>query len=110
MTTARIIRKYPNRRLYDTEESRYITLADIRNSVLDDRELVVIDKRTGADITQAIFLQVISDQERRHSAILSKGFLDQCPQDLMTQPQDLSTKELDVNFAEQSKKTLTSGP
>jgi len=77
MNTARIIKKYPNRRLYDTEESRYITLADIRNLVLSDRHLVVIDKETGDDITRAIFLRIISEQEQPHAAILSEKFLAQ---------------------------------
>jgi polyhydroxyalkanoate synthesis repressor PhaR len=44
MSEARVIKKYPNRRLYDTEESRYITLSDIRRLVLDKVDFVVIDK------------------------------------------------------------------
>jgi polyhydroxyalkanoate synthesis repressor PhaR len=118
MTTARVIKKYPNRRLYDTEESRYITLADIRNLVLDDRELIVVDKRSGDDITRSIFLQVISDEEQSCGAMLSVDFLariircgdnanpeliasqlDQCLQDLITQPQNLYTNESDKKFA-----------
>ena len=77
MSTARIIRKYPNRRLYDTEESRYITLADVRTLVLSKTDFVVIDKRSGEDITRAILLQVINDQEQNGDAILSEDFLTQ---------------------------------
>lgn len=77
MSTARIIKKYPNRRLYDTEDSRYITLADIRQLVLEQTELVVIDKKSGDDITRSILLQVISEQELNGAAILSEEFLAQ---------------------------------
>ena len=45
MTAERLIKKYPNRRLYDTEESRYITLADVRRLVLDKVDFVVVDKK-----------------------------------------------------------------
>jgi polyhydroxyalkanoate synthesis repressor PhaR len=74
-STARTIRKYPNRRLYDTEESRYITLADIRDLVLSQIEFVVIDKKSGEDITRCILLQVICEQEQLGQPILSEEFL-----------------------------------
>lgn len=77
MRTARVIKKYPNRRLYDTEESRYITLADIKDLVLNKTELVVIDKKSEKDITRSILLQVISDQEQNGDAIMSEDFLAQ---------------------------------
>ena len=77
MSKARVIRKYPNRRLYDTEKSRYITLSDVRQLVLDEIEFVVIDKRSGDDITRIILLQVISEQEHRGQAIMSQAFLAQ---------------------------------
>lgn len=59
----RIIKKYPNRRLYDTEVSRYITLNDVRDLVLDRQEFRVVDKQSGEDITRSILLQVISEEE-----------------------------------------------
>lgn len=59
----RIIKKYPNRRLYDTEVSRYITLENIRQLVIRGEDFKVIDKRSGDDITRTILLQVISEQE-----------------------------------------------
>jgi polyhydroxyalkanoate synthesis repressor PhaR len=71
----RVIKKYPNRRLYDTAESRYITLADIRDLVIADIELAVIDKKSGDDITRPILLQVISEQEQQGDPIMSKAFL-----------------------------------
>ncbi len=77
MSTARIIKKYPNRRLYDTEESRYITLADVRDLVLSKVEFVVIDKKSGHDITRTILLQVIAEQEQHGDAIMSEDFLSQ---------------------------------
>lgn len=77
MTAARIIKKYPNRRLYDTEESRYITLADIRDLVLRKVDFTVIDKKTGDDITRSILLQVISEQEQHGDAVMSRDFLSQ---------------------------------
>lgn len=76
-TQSRIIKKYPNRRLYDTEESRYITLADIRRLVLDRVDFVVIDKKSQQDITRSILLQVISEQEQEGEPILSRDFLSQ---------------------------------
>ena len=77
MSTTRVIKKYPNRRLYDTEESHYITLADIRDLVIKRIDFTVIDKKSGDDITRSILLQVISEQEAHGEAIMSKDFLSQ---------------------------------
>ncbi|KEZ76988.1 polyhydroxyalkanoate synthesis repressor PhaR [Salinisphaera hydrothermalis] len=63
MPSERIIKKYPNRRLYDTEVSRYITLENIRQLVIANEDFKVVDKRSGRDITRSILLQVISEQE-----------------------------------------------
>jgi polyhydroxyalkanoate synthesis repressor PhaR len=63
MSEVRIIKKYPNRRLYDTEISRYITLEEIRQLVLAGIRFRVEDKRTKDDITRSILLQVIAEQE-----------------------------------------------
>lgn len=59
----RIIKKYPNRRLYDTELSRYITLADVRELVLDGSEFRVVEANTEEDLTRSILLQIIMEQE-----------------------------------------------
>jgi len=75
--TQRVIKKYPNRRLYDTEESRYITLADIRSLVNERVDFIVVEKKTGNDITTQILLQVITDQESQGNTILSRNFLSQ---------------------------------
>ena len=75
MSTTRVIKKYPNRRLYDTEESRYITLADVKALVMNKVDFEVIDKKSGEDITRQILLQVISEQEQHGDAIMSEDFL-----------------------------------
>src|SRR5436190_13978658 len=77
MSEPRTIKKYPNRRLYDTVESRYITLADIRRLVVEKVEFLVIDKKTQDDITRTILLQVIAEQEHRSDPLLSREFLAQ---------------------------------
>ena len=77
MSEPRVIKKYPNRRLYDTVESRYITLADIRRLVMEKVEFVVIDKKTQEDITRSILLQVISEQEHSGEPLMSQDFLSQ---------------------------------
>lgn len=77
MDQARIIKKYPNRRLYDTEESRYITLADVRKLVVRKIEFVVMDQKSSEDITRSILLQVITEQEQQGEAVMSQDFLSQ---------------------------------
>lgn len=59
----RIIKKYPNRRLYDTSISQYICLQDIHKLVLDNVPFCVIDSKTETDITRSVLLQVIAEQE-----------------------------------------------
>ena len=59
----RTIKKYPNRRLYDTANSGYITLADVKQMVLENIDFQVIDAKTGDDLTRAILLQIILDEE-----------------------------------------------
>lgn len=71
----RVIKKYPNRRLYDTEISRYITLEEIRQLVLRGEAFTVIDKRSGDEITRTILLQVISEQEEGGDPIFSTKVL-----------------------------------
>src|ERR1700742_2787062 len=77
MSEPRTIKKYPNRRLYDTVESRYITLADVRRLVVDRVEFVVIDKKSQEDITRPILLQVIAEQEHDGEPMMSQDFLSQ---------------------------------
>ena len=77
MSEPRTIKKYPNRRLYDTVESRYITLADIRRLVIERIDFVVIDKKSQEDITRSILLQVIAEQEHNGEPLMSRDFLSQ---------------------------------
>ena len=77
MSEPRTIKKYPNRRLYDTVESRYITLADIRRLVIERIDFVVVDKKTQSDITRSILLQVIAEQEHAGEPLMSQDFLSQ---------------------------------
>ncbi len=73
----RVIRKYPNRRLYDTVESRYVTLADIRRLVVERIDFVVLDRKSQQDITRSILLQVIAEQEGGAETLMSRDFLAQ---------------------------------
>ena len=59
----RVLKKYPNRRLYDTHASTYITLADVKRMVLDNEPFEVRDAKTGDELTRSILLQIILEEE-----------------------------------------------
>jgi polyhydroxyalkanoate synthesis repressor PhaR len=73
----RVIKKYPNRRLYDTANSGYITLADVKQMVLDFIEFQVIDAKSGNDLTRAILLQIILEEESAGVPMFSSEMLSQ---------------------------------
>ncbi|MGY8813712.1 MAG: polyhydroxyalkanoate synthesis repressor PhaR [Gammaproteobacteria bacterium] len=73
----RIIKKYPNRRLYDTEISKYITLDDVKNLVLEGVAFCVKDVKSDEDLTRGILLQIISEQEHNGEPLLSTESLTQ---------------------------------
>jgi len=73
----RIIKKYPNRRLYDTAQSKYVTLSDVRELVLGGVAFCVIDKKSGEDITRSILLQIIIEQEEDGEPMFSTDVLEQ---------------------------------
>lgn len=75
MSETRIIKKYPNRRLYDTEVSKYITLEDVRQLVLDGVDFCVKDVKSNEDLTRAILLQIISEQEHGGEPMFSTDML-----------------------------------
>jgi polyhydroxyalkanoate synthesis repressor PhaR len=75
MNEARVIKKYPNRRLYDTVISSYITLEDVRRLVLEHVKFRVIDARSNADITRSILLHIISEQEEQGNPIFTTEVL-----------------------------------
>lgn len=77
MAEVRIIKKYPNRRLYDTEISSYITIEDVRQLIIDGEEFEVRDAKSGEDLTRAVLLQIIADQERAGEPMLSTQMLSQ---------------------------------
>lgn len=72
---ARIIKKYPNRRLYDTETSAYITLTDVKQFVLDGHEFEVQDARSGENLTRSILLQIILEEESGGMPMFSSDML-----------------------------------
>ncbi|MDX1593697.1 MAG: polyhydroxyalkanoate synthesis repressor PhaR [Gammaproteobacteria bacterium] len=75
MSDQRIIKKYPNRRLYDTAISSYITLGDVRRLVTEGVQFQVIDVRSKEDITRSILLQIITEQEESGQPIFTSDAL-----------------------------------
>lgn len=73
----RVIKKYPNRRLYDTDSSSYVTLAEIRQLVIDNEPCVVLDAKTGEDLTRSILLQIILEEEANGSPMFTTAVLAQ---------------------------------
>ncbi|MGY0504136.1 polyhydroxyalkanoate synthesis repressor PhaR [Luteimonas sp. e5] len=73
----RIIKKYPNRRLYDTEISSYITVEDVRQLILDGEDFEVRDAKSGEDLTRQVLLQIIAEQEQGGEPLLSTQLLSQ---------------------------------
>ena len=76
-TNTRIIKKYPNRRLYDTELSKYITLENVKQLVTDNIDFCVKDVKTDEDLTRGILLQIISEQEHGGEPFFSASALSQ---------------------------------
>jgi polyhydroxyalkanoate synthesis repressor PhaR len=75
MAVPRIIKKYPNRRLYDTETSTYITLTDVKDLVLQYKEFQVQDAKSGVDLTRSILLQIILEEESGGVPMFSSDML-----------------------------------
>ena len=76
-SSERLIKKYPNRRLYDTQTSSYITLADVKQLVLDNEHFTVVDAKTDEDLTRSILLQIILEEEANGSPMFSSNALSQ---------------------------------
>ncbi len=72
-----IIKKYANRRLYNTDTSTYVTLEDLAEMVRSERDFVVYDAKTGEDLTHSVLTQIIVEQESRGTNLLPIGFLRQ---------------------------------
>ena len=77
MSQVRIIKKYPNRRLYDTEISSYITLEDVRQLIIDREEFVVRDAKSGNDLTRSVLMQIIAEHEEHGQPIFTAELLTQ---------------------------------
>jgi polyhydroxyalkanoate synthesis repressor PhaR len=71
----RVIKKYPNRRLYDTETSTYITLAEVKQLVMDNEPFVVRDAKTNEDLTRSILLQIILEEEAGGAPMFTEAAL-----------------------------------
>ncbi len=71
----RVIKKYPNRRLYDTDTSSYITLTEVKQLVMDSESFVVRDVKTGEDLTRSILLQIILEEEANGSPMFTAPVL-----------------------------------
>ncbi|HJU38323.1 MAG TPA: polyhydroxyalkanoate synthesis repressor PhaR [Tahibacter sp.] len=77
MAQVRVIKKYPNRRLYDTEISSYITLEEVRQLVVDGEEFEVRDAKTGEELTRSVLLQIIAEHEERGQPMFTTQLLSQ---------------------------------
>jgi polyhydroxyalkanoate synthesis repressor PhaR len=77
MAAARLIKKYPNRRLYDTQTSSYITLSDVKQLVLDQEEFKVVDAKSNEDLTRQILMQIILEEEQEGQPMFTPPVLSQ---------------------------------
>ena len=76
MAEERLIRKYANRRLYDAQDSRHVTLDDLRRLVASGERIKVVDDKSGEDLTRTILLQIIASQEQFGTPVLSTQLLE----------------------------------
>ena len=75
MTQTRIIKKYANRRLYDTFEKRYITLQDVKTLVLEYQDFTIVDAKTKTDLTDQTLLQIITEEENHQIPFFTRALL-----------------------------------
>lgn len=103
VSESRVIKKYPNRRLYDTEVSRYITIADLKKLIIDGIDLEVIDASSGNNITRTVLLQIITEQEAGQDPLFSTDVLTQ-----MIRNYGSSTHDVFSNYVSQSMELFVS--
>ena len=111
--TRRLIKKYPNRRLYDTQTSAYITLADVKALVLAGADFAVVDAKSNEDLTRSILLQIILEEETGGMPMFSSEvlatmirFYGNASQGMMGQYLDTNIKafsDMQARFAEHAK-------
>ena len=74
----RLLKKYPNRRIYDTQNSQFVTLADIRQMVVERQAIQVVHSKTGNDLTRSVLIQIIADMEAEgHESLLTNRVLEE---------------------------------
>ena len=95
---ARLIKKYPNRRLYDTKTSAYITLADVKELVLRFEDFKVVDAKSGEDLTRSILLQIILEEESGGMPLFSSELLAQIIRYYGNAMQGMLGKYLETNI------------
>lgn len=96
--SGRTIKKYPNRRLYDTQTSSYITLADVKALVLAHEEFLVVDAKSEEDLTRAILLQIILEEEAGGAPMFSSEMLSQMIRFYGSAMQSMMGRYLDSNM------------
>jgi polyhydroxyalkanoate synthesis repressor PhaR len=101
MSNERLIKKYANRRLYDSTESRHVTLEDIRKMIVSGAKVKVVDDKSGEDLTRAVLLQVIAEQDQYGTPVLSTELLEAVIRFYGNPVQEMLTK-----YMEQSVGTL----
>ena len=101
MSNERLIKKYANRRLYDSTESRHVTLEDIRKMIVSGAKVKVVEDKSGEDLTRAVLLQVIAEQDQYGTPVLSTELLEAIIRFYGNPVQELLTK-----YMEQSVGTL----
>jgi polyhydroxyalkanoate synthesis repressor PhaR len=116
MTTPRIIKKYPNRRLYDTELSHYITLSDVRDLVMKGEEIRILDSGNNKDLTRATLLQIMLEEESGGDPLFSANMLSQIIRFYGGSVQGLFTRYLEESLSvfekqqQEWQETLTATP
>ncbi len=98
MSQTKLIRKYVNRRLYDTTQSRYVNLEDLRKLIVSGADIKVVEQATGDEITTTVLLQIIEDSEKHGVHLLKPEFLAQLIR--------LADKESDPALAERLNSAL----
>ena len=98
MTQPKLIRKYVNRRLYDTTQSRYVNLDDLRKLIIAGADIKVVEQATGQEITSTVLLQIIEESEKHGTHLLQPEFLAQVIR--------LSDKEADPSLPERLSSAL----
>jgi polyhydroxyalkanoate synthesis repressor PhaR len=74
----RVLKKYPNRRIYDTQGSKFVALAEIRQMVIDRESIQVLHSKTGEDLTRSVLMQIITEMEQEgHASLLTNRVLEE---------------------------------